>query len=205
MVSILERQAVKEVVSEYLESMVELMKEDEDKPFNLLALGSWPEPKVFPVGFGMTFGTFRDFVYPPIELQKAGYQTLDAWLMIGEKRTYIVGVYSLRKLLKKKMTFVLAALPHYYITSIKFKEGGFLSDQKFEVKWRQFPLKDSEYDKAKSAVFWIYFKKGAKIDYVTGKEPPAKIFAGWYELLHNMAVNKKWNVEGVFVKEEFDI
>ncbi|KQH83422.1 hypothetical protein [Thermococcus thioreducens] len=64
---LLEREAIKQLYSEYMEALKNIMEKDEDAPFNLGPIGSWTEIRTIPVGFYVKFGMLSSVYYPPPE------------------------------------------------------------------------------------------------------------------------------------------
>ncbi|WP_297550334.1 hypothetical protein [Thermococcus sp.] len=197
---LLEREALKQLHSEYMEALANIMKEDEDAPFNMGPVGSWPEIRTIPVGFYIKFGTFSGVRYPPPEWKM---ETADAEVLLADKRLYIFTMWTSRGIRGKKIYVIFAGLPHYAIKRVSVKEG-LISGSSLRVDYDGFYLEG--WDNPKEARFWMTFKSKKKdIDYLGQKVSAAQLMASWFELLSNRAKKEKWDVEGILSKEDIPL
>ncbi len=198
---LLEREAIKEIYKEYMEGMANIMKEDEDAPFNLGPAGSWLEPKTIPVGLSISFGMLSGIQYPPVEWKQ---ETADATVLLANKRLYIFILWTQRKIRGKQIKTIFVGLPHYDIKNIKIKESKVFNEARLIVEYNGFHIMDSS-NRAKSARFWMVFSKKKDIDYLGQKVNAAQMMGAWFELLMNQAKREKYDVDGIVVKEDIDL
>ncbi|WP_457753081.1 hypothetical protein [Thermococcus sp.] len=185
-----------------MEALKNIMEKDEDAPFNLGPIGSWTEIKTIPVGFYVKFGMLSSVYYPPPEWK---VETADADVLIADKRLYIFKMWTSRGIRGRKIHTIFVGLPHYAIKKVSIKDG-LISGSTLRVDYDSFYLEG--WDRPKEARFWMTFKtKSTKkdIDYLGQKVSAVQLIASWFELLSNRAKEKKWNVEGILVKEDIPI
>lgn len=200
---LLEREAIKQLYSEYMEALKNIMEKDEDAPFNLGPIGSWTEIRTIPVGFYVKFGMLSSVYYPPPEWK---VETADADVLLADKRLYILKMWTSRGVRGKKIHTIFAGLPHYAIKRVSIKDG-LISGSTLRVDYDSFYLEG--WDRPKEARFWMTFKTKSTqkdIDYIGGQKVSAvQLLASWFELLSKRAKDEKWDVDGILVKEDIPL